>query len=62
MKTILGLALVGLVIGGCAVYAAPVPGPGVYIAPAPVVVAPGPAYVGWGWHGYWRGGSHRRWN
>ena len=30
---------------------------GVYVAPAPVVVAP--VYRPWGWHGGWHGGWHR---
>jgi hypothetical protein len=60
MKRMIGFALAGLLLGGCAVYADPYPyaGPavrGVYVAPAPVVVAP--VYRPWGWHGGW----HRGW-
>jgi len=58
MSRLMGLALVALLLGGCAVYAEPVPPPaGVYVAPPPVVVAPGP-YVWWGWHGGWHRGWH----
>jgi hypothetical protein len=63
MRRIIGFAaLSALLLGGCAVYAAPVPAPvgvpptGVYVAPPPVVVAPAP-YWWWGWHGRW----HARW-
>lgn len=69
MTRILSLALAALVLGGCAVYAEPpgvsvyAPAPGVYVAPAPVVVGH-PYYYGHyyygrypyrGWHGRWRG-------
>jgi hypothetical protein len=65
MKRIIGFALAGLLLGGCAVYAdpypyaysAPPPPAPVYVAPAPVVVAPYP-FWGWGWHA--RAGWHRR--
>ncbi len=41
MRRIIGFALSALLLGGCAVYAEPVPPPvGGYIAPPPVVVAP----------------------
>lgn len=40
---IVALALLAAVLGGCAVYPAPVA-----VAPAPVYVAPAPAY-----YGYW---------
>ncbi len=54
MRAIIGLALAGLLLGGCAIYAEPgVPYGGVYVAPPPVVVAP--AYPWWGWHGGWHG-------
>ena len=62
MRRIIGFALAGLLLGGCAVYADPYPyaysappAYGVYVAP-PVVVAPYPYYWGWhhGWHGGWR--------
>jgi len=44
-------------LGGCAVYATPVPTPvpGVYVGPPPVVVAPGPVWGGWHWRGPYRG-------
>jgi hypothetical protein len=65
MRRIIGLALVGLLMGGCAVYADPYPyaypgppAPGVYVAPPPVVIAPAYPYY-WGWGHRWRGG-HRR--
>jgi len=51
MRKMIGFALAALLLGGCAVYADPYPyaGPpvgGVYVAPAPVVVAP--VYRPWG--------------
>jgi len=57
MRRTIGFLLGGLLLGGCAVYADPVPpGPGVYVAPPPaVVIAPRPWWGwGWGWHGRWR--------
>ena len=59
MRRIIGFALSALLLGGCAAYVAPVPPPappvaGVYVEPAPLVVAPGPLlWWGWGWHGGW---------
>jgi len=58
MRHMIGFALVAMLLGGCAVYALPVPygGPpavGVVVAPAPVVVAP---VAPWGWHAGWHGG------
>jgi len=61
MKRLIGVVLgTALLLGGCAVYATPVPPPvaGVYVPAPPVVVAPVPV---WGWHahgGY--GGWHGR--
>ena len=62
MRRIIGFALAGLLLGGCAVYADPYPyaGPpayGAYVAPPPVVVAPYPYY--WGWHHGWH--EHEGW-
>jgi hypothetical protein len=57
MRRIIGFALSALLLGGCAVYAEPVPPPGVYVSPPPVVVAPAPFWGWWGWHGGW----HARW-
>jgi hypothetical protein len=64
MRRIVGIVLGGLLLGGCAVYAEPYPyaypappAAGVYLAPAPVVVAP--AYPYWGWHHGWHDGWHR---
>lgn len=57
MRRMIGFLLGVLLLGGCAVYADPVPpGPGVYVAPPPaVVIAPRPWWGwGWGWHGRWR--------
>ena len=55
MRRIIRFALSALLLGGCALYAEPVPPPaGVYITPPPVVVAPGPP-LWWGWHGGWHG-------
>ena len=57
MRRTIGFLLGVFVLGGCAVYADPVPpGPGVYVAPPPaVVIAPRPWWGwGWGWHGRWR--------
>jgi hypothetical protein len=47
MKRIIGFALSALLLGGCAAYVEPVapstpPPAGVYVAPPPVVVVPGP--------------------
>ncbi len=55
MRKMIGFALAALLLGGCAVYADPYPC--VYVAPAPVVVAP--VYRPWGWHGGWHGGWRR---
>ena len=56
MRRIIGFALSALLLGGCAAYVAPVPPvAGVYVAPPPLVVVPGPP-LWWGWHGGW----HRR--
>jgi hypothetical protein len=58
MKSLLIGILVAISLAGCAVYASPPPPPaGVYVAPGPAVVAPGPFW--WGWHGGWHGGWHR---
>ena len=57
MRRTIGFLLSVFLLGGCAVYADPVPpGPGVYVAPPPaVVIAPRPWWGwGWGWHGRWR--------
>jgi hypothetical protein len=58
MRRLVGVVLCALLLGGCAVYAAPVPPPpGAYVVPGPVVVAPGlRVWGGWygGWHGHWR--------
>jgi hypothetical protein len=61
MRRLIGFALGALLLGGCAVYAEPVPPPaGAYVEPPPVVVAPGPR-VWWGWHGGWYRGWHDHW-
>lgn len=57
-------------LGACAVVpAGPAYGPGVYVAPPPVIVAPAPVYRGYygghagGYHGrgWGRGYGHGRW-
>jgi hypothetical protein len=60
MRRIVGLLLVTMLLGGCAVYAEPfpyagAPAAGVFVSPAPVIIAPAHA-AGWhaGWHGGWR--------
>ena len=60
MRALLGLVFVGLLLGGCAVYADPV-GPSAYVAPPSVYVAPGPVVVGpaYPWW-YYRGGYYYR--
>ena len=59
MTRLMTLVVGALLLGGCAVYAEPVPPhPGVYVAPPPVVFAPYPG-VWWGWHGGWHRGWHR---
>ncbi len=56
MRGTIGFLLGVLLLGGCAVYAEPVPPvAGIYVAPTPaVVVAPRPW---WAWGGEW----HHRW-
>ena len=61
MRRIIAFALSALLLGGCAAYVEPVrfpvpPAAGVYVAPPPLVVVPGP-HLWWGW----RGGWHRHW-
>lgn len=62
MKRTFGFIFVGLLLGGCAVYAEPYPpGAGVYVAPAPVVVAPAyPHYPYYAYPRYWYRG-HPGW-
>jgi hypothetical protein len=58
MRTFAAIVLTALLVGGCAAYVTPVPPPGAYVAPAPVVVAPAPVVVAHGpvwWHGWWKG-------
>lgn len=58
MNRLIAIVLgVATLLGGCAVYATPVPpAPGVYVGPPPVVVAPAPVW-GWRWRGPY-GGWH----
>ena len=59
MRAVIAVVLGAVILGGCATYAGPVgpPPPGVYVAPPPVVVGPGPFW--WAWHGGWHHGWHR---
>ena len=60
MKRLLFGILTAISLDGCAVYASPPPPPaaGVYVAPGPAVVVPGPFW--WHWHGGWRRAGHWR--
>ncbi len=61
MRRMIGFVLVAVFLGGCAVYAEPFPyggspAAGVFVAPAPVIVAP---VHPWGRHAGWHeGGRH----
>ena len=61
MRRYLWMALLGLLLGGCAVYAEP-PSVGIGVGP-PVVVDPAP--FGY-WHGprygHWRGAGYHYWH
>ena len=59
MRRVIAAVVGALLLGGCALYTEPVPGAaaGVYVAPPPIAVGPGPVWWAWhghGWHGRWR--------
>jgi hypothetical protein len=62
MRRFFAFVFVALLVGGCAVYGGPYPpAAGLYVAPAPVVVAPEYPYYAYPRYGYWgHPGWHRR--